>query len=73
MNNILKDNIKILIQIYRLIQQSKYDQYQYDVDGRNSLKRGRSILSPFVMGYGLAVIAYASMLKFQIIKIRTSC
>ena len=53
-------------------QQSKYDQYLDDVDGRNSLKRGRSILSPFVMGYGLAVIAYASLLKFQIIKIRTS-
>ena len=35
--------------------------YLDDVDGRNSLKRGRAIVSPFVMGYGLAVIASASL------------
>ena len=42
-------------------QQSKYDQYLDKVDGRNLLKRGRAIVSPFVMGYGLAVIASASL------------
>ena len=42
-------------------QQSKYEQYLDDVDDRNSLKRGRAIVSPFVMGYGLAVIASASI------------
>ena len=42
-------------------QQSKYDQYLDDVDDRNLLKRGRAIVSPFVMGYGLAVIASASL------------
>jgi len=42
-------------------QQSKYDQYLDDVVDRNSLKRGRAIVSPFVMGYGLAVIASASL------------
>ena len=42
-------------------QQSKYDQYLDDVVNRNSLKRGRAIVSPFVMGYGLAVIASASL------------
>ena len=42
-------------------QQSKYDQYLDDVDIRNSLKRGRAIVSPLVMGYGLAVIASASL------------
>ena len=42
-------------------QQSKYDQYLYDVNIRNSLKRGRAIVSPLVMGYGLAVIASASL------------
>ncbi len=42
-------------------QQSRYEQYLDDVDDRNSLKRGRAIVSPFVMGYGLAVIASASL------------
>ena len=42
-------------------QQSKYDQYLDDVNIRNSLKRGRAIVSPLVMGYGLAVIASASL------------
>ena len=42
-------------------QEKKYDQYLDDVDNRNSLKRGRAIVSPFVMGYGLAVIASASL------------
>ena len=42
-------------------QQSKYDQYLDDVDIRNSLKRGRAIVSPLVIGYGLAVIASASL------------
>ena len=42
-------------------QQSKYEQYLDDVVNRNSLKRGRAIVSPFVMGYGLAVIASASL------------
>ena len=42
-------------------QQSKYDRYLDDVDDRNLLKRGRAIVSPFVMGYGLAVIASASL------------
>ena len=42
-------------------QQSKYAQYLDDVSDRNSLKRGRAIVSPFVMGYGLAVIASASL------------
>ena len=42
-------------------QQSKYAQYLDDVNIRNSLKRGRAIVSPLVMGYGLAVIASASL------------
>ena len=42
-------------------QQSKYDRYLNDVDNRNQLKRGRAIVSPLVMGYGLAVIASASL------------
>ncbi len=42
-------------------QQSKYEKYLDDVVNRNSLKRGRAIVSPFVMGYGLAVIASASL------------
>ena len=42
-------------------QQSKYDQDLDDVNIRNSLKRGRAIVSPLVMGYGLAVIASASL------------
>ena len=42
-------------------QQSKYDKYLDDVNIRNSLKRGRAIVSPLVMGYGLAVIASASL------------
>ena len=42
-------------------QQSKYEQYLDEVDNRNSLKRGRAIVSPFVMGYSLAVIASASL------------
>ena len=42
-------------------QQSKYDQYLDDVNIRNSLKKGRAIVSPLVMGYGLAVIASASL------------
>ena len=42
-------------------QQSKYDQYLDDVNIRNSLKRGRATVSPFVMGYGVAVIASASL------------
>ena len=42
-------------------QDQKYLQYLDDVDNRNSLKTGRAIVSPFVMGYGLAVIASASL------------
>ena len=42
-------------------QQSRYNKYLDKVDGRNSLKIGRAIVSPFVMGYGLAVIASASI------------
>ena len=42
-------------------QQLRYNQYLDKVDGRNSLKIGRAIVSPFVMGYGLAVIASASI------------
>ncbi len=42
-------------------QQSKYEKYLDDVDDRNLLKRGRAIVSPFVMGYGVAVIASASL------------
>ena len=42
-------------------QDQKYLQYLDDVDNRNSLKAGRAIVSPFVMGYGLAVIASASL------------
>ena len=42
-------------------QQSRYDKYLDDVNIRNSLKRGRAIVSPLVMGYGLAVIASASL------------
>ena len=42
-------------------QQNNYEQYLEDVDDRNLLKRGRAVVSPFVMGYGLAVIASASI------------
>ena len=42
-------------------QQNNYEQYLDDVDDRNLLKRGRAVVSPFVMGYGLAVIASASI------------
>ena len=42
-------------------QQNNYEQYLDDVDDRNLLKRSRAIVSPFVMGYGLAVIASASI------------
>ena len=42
-------------------QEKKYDRYLDGVDYRNSLRRGRAIVSPFVMGYGLAVIASASL------------
>ena len=48
---------------YDLDAQQAKDNAQYldDVSDRNSLKRGRAIVSPFVMGYGLAVIASASL------------
>jgi len=42
-------------------QQSKYEKYLDKVDNKNILKRSRAIVSPFVMGYGLAVIASASL------------
>ena len=42
-------------------QQSKYEKYLDEVDNKNILKRSRAIVSPFVMGYGLAVIASASL------------
>ena len=42
-------------------QQSKYEKYLDKVDNKNVLKRSRAIVSPFVMGYGLAVIASASL------------
>ena len=42
-------------------QQSKYEKYLDEVDNKNVLKRSRAIVSPFVMGYGLAVIASASL------------
>ena len=42
-------------------QNSKYSTYLGDVSYRNNQKRARAITSPFVMGYGLAVIASASL------------
>ena len=42
-------------------QESKYEKYLNEVDNKNVLKRSRAIVSPFVMGYGLAVIASASL------------
>ena len=41
--------------------QSKYEKYLDEVDNKNVLKRSRAIVSPIVMGYGLAVIASASL------------
>ena len=42
-------------------QQIRYENYLDEVDNKNILKRSRVIVSPFVMGYGLAVIASASL------------
>ena len=42
-------------------QENNYVRYIDDVNNRNLARRGRAIVSPFVMGYGLAVIASASL------------
>ncbi|MDC3164158.1 hypothetical protein OA610_01045 [Prochlorococcus sp. AH-716-F13] len=42
-------------------QESLYSNYLEDVKDRNIMKRGRAIISPLIMGYGLAVIASASL------------
>ena len=42
-------------------QESQYSNYLEDVKDRNNMKRGRAIISPLIMGYGLMVIASASL------------
>tara|TARA_A100001035_G_scaffold189771_1_gene151489 strand:+ start:318 stop:1064 length:747 start_codon:yes stop_codon:yes gene_type:complete len=42
-------------------QDSEYLNYKEDVKDRNIMKQGRAIVSPLIMGYGLAVIASASL------------
>jgi len=42
-------------------QEDKYDNYLDQVRYRNEVKKGQAVASPFVMGYGLAVIASASI------------
>ena len=42
-------------------QDNKYENYLNNVSSRNASKRAQGLVSPFVMGYGLAVIASASI------------
>ena len=42
-------------------QESLYSNYLENVKDRNRMKRGRAIISPLIMGYGLATIASASL------------
>ena len=39
----------------------EYEDYKKEVDNRNSIKYGQRFVSPFVMGYGLAVVASSSL------------
>ena len=41
-------------------QNVKYQDYLEDVRERNNVKRNQGLASPFIMSYGLAVIASAS-------------
>ena len=45
----------------RNLQNKKYEDYKKEVDNRNSIKYGQRFVSPFVMGYGLVVVASSSL------------
>ena len=45
----------------RNLQNEKYDDYKTEVDDRNDIKYGQRFVSPFVIGYGLAVVASSSL------------
>ena len=42
-------------------QNTEYENYKKEVDYRNDIKYGQRIVSPFVIGYGLAVVASSSL------------
>ena len=42
-------------------QNTEYENYKKEVDYRNDIKSGQRIVSPFVIGYGLAVVASSSL------------
>ena len=53
-------NVSALVK-KRNLQNKKYEDYKKEVDDRNDIKYGQRFVSPFVMGYGLAVVASSSL------------
>ena len=58
-NNLIQKKIKL---ISKRNQQNKiYESYKNEIEDRNDIKYGQRYLSPFVIGYGLAVVASSSL------------
>ena len=53
-------------------QNKLYEEYKLSVNNRNDIKRGRRLLSPLIVGYGLGVIATASIFSAVLSIERTS-
>ena len=58
-NNLIQKKIEL---ISKRNQQNKiYESYKNEIEDRNDIKYGQRYLSPFVIGYGLAVVASSSL------------
>ena len=58
-NNLIQKRIEL---ISKRNQQNKiYEVYKNEIEDRNDIKYGQKLVSPFVIGYGLAVVASSSL------------
>ena len=58
-NNLIQKKIEL---ISKQNQQDKiYEVYKNEIENRNDIKYGQRLVSPFVIGYGLAVVASSSL------------
>ena len=58
-NNLIQKRIELISK--RNKQNKIYESYKNEIEDRNDIKYGQRLVSPFVIGYGLAVVASSSL------------
>ena len=58
-NNLIQKRIELISK--RNKQNKIYEVYKNEIEDRNDIKYGQKLVSPFVIGYGLAVVASSSL------------